>query len=109
MRDIGSDRLAGDFIQGLRRDPELTLRSNRRTYVLPPQIAMYIARQLTGASLQEIGHQFGGRHHATVRHSINKIEAMLRSDEALNRTITQLIDTFRPCVRLARTLREVHI
>ena len=37
------------------RDPELTVRTNRRAYVLPRQIAMYIARQLTRASLQEIG------------------------------------------------------
>ena len=74
------------------RDPELTLRTNRRAYVLPRQLAMYIARQVTGASLQEIGREFGGRHHTTVLHSINKIEQMRRSDEALNRTITQLMN-----------------
>jgi len=73
------------------RDPELTVRTNRRCYFLPRQIAMYIARQLTGASLREIGQQFGGRHHTTVLHSINKIEEMRRTDEALNRTITQLV------------------
>ena len=73
------------------RDPELTVRSNRRAYVLPRQLAMYIARQLTSASLQEIGKLFGGRHHTTVLHSINKIEAMRRTDEALNRTITRLV------------------
>jgi DnaA-like protein/FG-GAP repeat protein len=44
------------------RDPELTMHSNRRAYILPRQIAMYIARQLTGASLQDLGRQFGGRH-----------------------------------------------
>jgi len=33
------------------------------------------------------------RHHATVLHSVNKIEAMRRTDEALNRTITRLVDT----------------
>jgi len=71
------------------RDPELTVRTNRRAYVLPREIAIYIARQLTGASLQEIGRQFGGRHHTTVLHSINKIEAMRCSDKALDRTITQ--------------------
>ena len=67
------------------RDPELTVRTNRRAYALPRQIAMYIARQLTGASLQEIGREFGGRHHTTVLHAINKIEGMRHSDEALNR------------------------
>jgi hypothetical protein len=50
------------FYMRERRDPELTVRTNRRAYVLPRQIAMYIARQLTGASLQEIGREFGSRH-----------------------------------------------
>ena len=75
------------------RDPELKVRTNRRAYVLPRQIAMYLVRQLTGASLQEIGRQFGGRHHTTVVHSINKIEAMRRSDMALDRTIMRLINS----------------
>ena len=74
------------------RDPELTVRNHGRAYVLPFQLATYITRQLTGASLQEIGREFGSRHHTTVPHSINKIEAMRRSNEALNCTITQLMD-----------------
>ena len=74
------------------RDPELTVRTNRRAYVLPRQIAMYIARQLTGASLEEIGREFGGRHHTTVLHSIKRIEAMRRSDGGLNRTIKRMVD-----------------
>jgi len=73
-------------------DPELTVRTNRRAYVLPRQIAMYIARQLIGASLKEIGREFGGRHHTTVLHSIRKIAEMRRTDKALNRTITQLVN-----------------
>ena len=74
------------------RDPELTVRTNRRAYVLPRQIAMYIARQVTGATLEEIGREFGGRHYSTVLHAIDKIEAMRRTDEALNRTITRLVN-----------------
>ena len=74
------------------RDPELSVRTNRRAYVLPRQLAMYVVRQLTGASLQEIGREFGNRHHTTVLHAINKIEATRRSDEALNRTITRLVE-----------------
>jgi Bacterial dnaA protein helix-turn-helix len=75
------------------RDPELTVRTNRRAYVLPRQLAIYIVRQLTGAALQEIGREFGNRHHTSVLHAINKIEAMRRTDEALNRTITRLKET----------------
>ena len=57
--------------------PTLVPCTNRRAYVLPRQIAMYIARQLTGASLVEIGHQFGGRHHNAVPPSINRNDAAL--------------------------------
>jgi len=39
------------------------------------------------------GREFGGGHHATVLHSINKIEAMRRSEKALDRTIVRLEDT----------------
>jgi len=49
---------------------------------------MYIVKQLTTASLPEIGRQFGGKHHTTVLHSINKIETQRRSDKDLNRVIT---------------------
>jgi len=42
--------------------------------------------------LPEIGREFGGSHHSTVLHAIRKIEAMCRSDKALDVTITQLTD-----------------
>jgi DnaA-like protein len=74
------------------REPDLTVRTNRRTYVLPRQIAMYIARQLTGASLQEIGRELGGRHHTTVLHSINRIDKIRRSDKTLDSVIARLMD-----------------
>jgi chromosomal replication initiator protein len=76
------------------RDPELTVRSQRRAYVFPRQIAMYLARQVTGASLQQIGREFGGRHHTTALHAINKIEELRRSNKSLDRTITRLMDAF---------------
>ena len=74
------------------RDPELTVRTNRRAYVLPRQVAMYIVRQFTGSSLKEIGREFGGRHHTTVLHALNRIEAMRRSDDPLNCAITRLMN-----------------
>jgi chromosomal replication initiator protein len=45
--------------------------------------------------LPEIGRQFGGKHHTTVLHSINKIEEMRRSDKDLNRVITRLMDALQ--------------
>jgi chromosomal replication initiator protein len=56
---------------------------------------MYIVKQLTTASLPEIGRQFGGKHHTTVLHSINKIEELRRSDKDLNRVITRLMDALQ--------------
>ena len=53
---------------------EIKAKSNSRAIVFPRQIAMYLAKQMTEASLPEIGRQFGGKHHTTVMHSIDKIE-----------------------------------
>jgi chromosomal replication initiator protein len=56
---------------------------------------MYLVKQLTSASLPEIGRQFGGKHHTTVLHSINKIDTLRRTDKELNRTITKLLDSIQ--------------
>jgi chromosomal replication initiator protein len=77
------------------REQDLKVRSNTRAIAFPRQVAMYIVKQLTTASLPEIGRQFGGKHHTTVLHSINKIEEMRRSDKELNRTITRLMDALQ--------------
>ena len=75
------------------RDQDLKVRSNSRAIAFPRQVAMYLVKQLTAASLPEIGRQFGGKHHTTVLHSINKIEVQRRTDKELNRTISRLLDS----------------
>jgi chromosomal replication initiator protein len=77
------------------REQDLKIRSNTRAIAFPRQVAMYIVKQLTTASLPEIGRQFGGKHHTTVLHSINKIEELRRSDKDLNRVITRLMDALQ--------------
>jgi len=72
------------------RVTELKQKNNSRAVVVPRQIAMYLAKNLTEASLPEIGRQFGGKHHTTVMHSIGKIDELRRSDKDLNRTINKL-------------------
>ena len=47
---------------------------------MPRQIAMYLCKSLTHASLPEIGRSFGGKHHSTVIHSIKKVEEMRKKD-----------------------------
>ncbi len=76
------------------RDQDLKVRSNSKAIAFPRQIAMYLVKQLTAASLPEIGRQFGGKHHTTVLHSIHKIDTLRRSDKELNRTINKLLDSF---------------
>ena len=72
------------------RVSELKQKNNSRAVVVPRQIAMYLAKHLTEASLPEIGRQFGGKHHTTVMHSIAKIDELRRADKDLNRTINKL-------------------
>jgi len=76
------------------REQDLKIRSNSKAIAYPRQIAMYLVKQLTSASLPEIGRQFGGKHHTTVLHSIHKIDSLRRNDKDLNRTINKLMDSF---------------
>jgi chromosomal replication initiator protein len=70
---------------------DLKARNNSKQIVFPRQIAMCLAKELTGCSLPEIGRQFGGKHHTTVLHSISKIEAQRKNDKDLERLLVQLI------------------
>src|SRR5437016_1495449 len=72
---------------------EIKQKNNSRSIVVPRQIAMYMAKQMTEASLPEIGRQFGGKHHTTVMHSIAKIDEQRRADKDLNRLINKLTET----------------
>ena len=56
---------------------------------------MYLVKELTLASLPEIGRAFGGKHHTTVMHSIHKIETVRRTDPDLNRLIHTLMDSLQ--------------
>ena len=73
--------------------PEIKAKNNSRAIVYPRQIAMYLSKHLTDASLPEIGRQFGGKHHTTVLHSIDKIEECRKSDKDLNRMLNKLTET----------------
>jgi chromosomal replication initiator protein len=72
---------------------EIKAKNNSRVIVYPRQIAMYLAKHLTDASLPEIGRQFGGKHHTTVLHSVDKIEEVRKTDKDLNRVLTKLTES----------------
>src|SRR5438105_704654 len=72
---------------------QLKAKNNSRAVAHPRQIAMYLAKELTTASLPQIGREFGGKHHTTALHAINKIREMRKSDRVLDRLIHKLTDS----------------
>ena len=72
----------------------LTGKSRKQEIVFARQIAMYLIRELTSASLKSIGNFFGGRDHTTVMHSVSTIENLLKSDDdRAKRTLSSLYRT----------------
>jgi chromosomal replication initiator protein len=69
---------------------ELQSRRRFRNVLLPRQVGMYLARQLTGLSLEQIGAYFGGRDHSTVLHAVRKVEDALEHDAHLSGAVRQL-------------------
>jgi chromosomal replication initiator protein len=74
---------------------QLKQKSNAKHIVRPRQIAMYLVKELTSASLPEIGRAFGGKHHTTVLHSIQAIEKLRQRDPEINRILHSISDTFQ--------------
>jgi chromosomal replication initiator protein len=72
---------------------QLKAKDNSRPVAYPRQIAMYLAKELTTASLPQIGREFGGKHHTTVLHSIRKIGELRKSERDLNRLLNKLCDS----------------
>jgi chromosomal replication initiator protein len=98
------------FLANGEANPELTLRSittrvaryyklrsadlkgptRRRAVVQARGVAMYLARQLTDKSLDEVGRHFGGRDHTTVLHACRKTGSLLAADAATRKAIDEL-------------------
>jgi chromosomal replication initiator protein len=74
---------------------ELKSRNNSKSVAIPRQVAMYLCKNLTHASLPEIGRSFGGKHHSTVIHSIRKIDDMRKRDGNFNTLINSFLESFR--------------
>ena len=74
---------------------ELKSRNNSKSIAMPRQIAMYLSKSLTNASLPEIGRSFGGKHHSTVIHSIKKVEEMRKTDLDFNSLIASFLQAFK--------------
>ena len=89
----GIQKYISDYYQ--LKHGELKSRNNSKSIALPRQIAMYLCKSLTNASLPEIGKSFGGKHHSTVIHSIRKIEDLRKRDGDFNTLINTFVESFR--------------
>ncbi len=74
---------------------DLKLKRKFKGYVLPRQVAMYLSRKLTSASLLEIGEKFGGKDHSTVIHSIKKVEERMDKEPSFKEMIENLISKIK--------------
>ena len=73
---------------------ELKGKRRVREIVMPRQIAMYLARELTETSFPKIGDEFGGKDHTTVLHAHDKIRTLIESDAELKREISEIKEEF---------------
>ena len=77
------------------RVQDLKSKNNSKSVAVPRQICMYLCKKLTGASLPQIGREFGDKHHTTVLHSVNKIEELREKDRDLNKQLQIFLDSFK--------------
>jgi chromosomal replication initiator protein len=77
------------------RVTELKSKTNARGVSFPRQIAMYLCKMLTSASLPEIGRRFGGKHHSTVLHAVRKIESKRDGEQDFDRIVNSFIEAFK--------------
>lgn len=69
---------------------ELKGKKRVRQIVIPRQIAMYLARELTDSSLPKIGQAFGGKDHTTVMHACEKIKQQIKTDAEIKNAVFDL-------------------
>src|SRR6266496_685846 len=74
---------------------DLKSKNNSRKVAVPRQVAMYLCKTLTKSSFPEIGREFGGKHHTTVLHSVNKIAQLYAKDADFHKDINTLISDFK--------------
>lgn len=70
---------------------DMSAKRRTRNVAFPRQVAMYLSRILTDASLPRIGEQFGGRDHTTVMHACDKLEDQRRENPSVEDTLQKLV------------------
>ncbi|PBB05787.1 MULTISPECIES: chromosomal replication initiator protein DnaA [Salimicrobium] len=77
------------------RMEDFPAKKRTKSVAFPRQIAMYLSRELTDASLPKIGEEFGGRDHTTVIHAHEKITNMLSNDQQLHRELDEITEQLK--------------
>jgi chromosomal replication initiator protein len=77
------------------RSTDLLGKRRNRSIAFPRQLCMYLAREHTPMSLEEIGGYFGGRDHTTVLHAVRTIQTQCDNDPELGVTVQELARTLR--------------
>ncbi len=70
---------------------DIKAKKRSRTYLIPRQISIYLARELTEMSLPELGVAFGGKDHTTILHSYNKIKKLMEQDNEISKTVKRIM------------------
>lgn len=98
---VSVERIAEVVSRLFEVEPEM-LNSSRRlqSLVVPRQLAMYLAREMTDLKLTEIGKYFGNRNHSTVLHACRKLEQRITEDQRLRQQRARAIEALKP--RVAR-------
>ena len=86
-------RFVADYYQLKLSD--LKSKNNSKSVAMPRQVAMYLCKSLTHASLPEIGRSFGGKHHSTVIHSIKKVDDMRKKNGEFDKQVTTLLESVK--------------
>jgi chromosomal replication initiator protein len=89
----GIQKFVAEFYQ--MKMVDLKSRNNSKSVAMPRQVAMYLCKHLTNASLPEIGKSFGGKHHSTVIHSVRKVEELRKTDAVFNNQIHSLLQSLQ--------------
>jgi chromosomal replication initiator protein len=80
-------------------EADLLGRGRSRDVALPRQIAMYLMREETRASLPQIGESLGGRDHTTIMYGCDKIIAQLETDDGMRRKVAAIREALYNRVR----------
>ena len=95
-RVVGIDRIQNETAAHYNiKVADLRGRTRTANVVMARQVAMYIARELTNASLTEIGESFGGKNHSTVIHAIERVKDLMEANGTLISQVENLMQRIK--------------